>query len=88
MTLTKSQLIKEICKREKKKSSVSIGNVREIISILEDICAEWHIEDGTQLGLNNFLPFPFEALDYPLYASVYKKFCNLKCTKTKKKKAK
>lgn len=31
--MTKAELIKEICKREGKRSQVSIGNVREIISI-------------------------------------------------------
>jgi hypothetical protein len=34
------KLVSEIAKREKKKSQVSIGNIRETISVLMDILAE------------------------------------------------
>jgi hypothetical protein len=38
--MTKAALIKEIAKREGKKSQVTIGNIREIIRIIEDIEVE------------------------------------------------
>lgn len=44
--MTKNQLVKEICRREGKKSQVAIGNVREIISILEDMFQEDIFSEG------------------------------------------
>lgn len=40
------KLIKEICKREGKKSQVTIGNVREVIRHFADIQAEYYATDG------------------------------------------
>ncbi|MFO0452655.1 MAG: hypothetical protein ACK52I_29040 [Pseudomonadota bacterium] len=34
------KLIKEICKREGKKSQVAIGDVREVLAVMMDIWAE------------------------------------------------
>ena len=72
--MTKAKLIREICLREGKKSQVKIGDVREILSILEDICVEWHLNEGTHIGSSGFLPYAMEALDGPLYPSISKKF--------------
>lgn len=42
--MTKKELIKLICKREKGKSNVSIGDVREILKIIAQLQAEYIIE--------------------------------------------
>lgn len=48
--MTKAQLIKEISKREGKKAQVSIGNIREIVSILEQMIAEDLFNRGMPVG--------------------------------------
>jgi hypothetical protein len=40
VNVTKAQLIKYICNKEGKKHQASIGDIREIISIIEDLIAE------------------------------------------------
>ena len=44
MINTRAALVKEICKREGKKSQVAIGNVREIVAVIETIMAEEVVE--------------------------------------------
>lgn len=46
--MTIKELVSEICKREKGKSNVKVGDVREIISIISDMCFEadgYHVEE-------------------------------------------
>lgn len=48
-----NKLIKEICKREAKKSQVSVGNVREVLKHTLDILSEesgLHLEFWSALG--------------------------------------
>lgn len=51
---TLRKLASEIAKREGKKVQVSIGNVREILSVLVNLNAEFEHENG---------PFPFSPID-------------------------
>lgn len=45
------KLIKEICKREGKKTQTQIGNVREVVSVLSDVLVEGLIDaDPNKLG--------------------------------------
>ena len=45
------KLIKEICKREGKKTQTQIGNVREVVSVLSEILVEGLIDkDPTNIG--------------------------------------
>jgi hypothetical protein len=42
MSKTLTNLCSEIAKNEKKKKSVSIGNVREVMRVFADLCAKDH----------------------------------------------
>lgn len=77
--MTKAQLIKEICKREGKKSNVKIGDVREIISILSDIILEEILSGKAFAYINSVTEFLLEDADRK-YRSKIKK------DKTKKRK--
>lgn len=62
--MNKNQVVKEICKREGKKSQVAIGNVREIVSVIEDIQAE----HAFSIGVRTVDPrggFPFDMAIRP-----------------------
>jgi hypothetical protein len=73
--MTKAKLIKEIMRREGKKSQVSIGNVREIISILEDICAEYYSDTITNAGYVK--TYPLQGIEDALVSGVSKKFLKI-----------
>jgi hypothetical protein len=72
--MTKAQLIKEIFRREAGKSSVTIGNVREIICIIEDICAEYHFFFNDVVDADSVIAV---ALDEPLRPGVKAKMKKL-----------
>lgn len=81
--MTKAQLIKAICKRESKKVSVSVGNVREILAIIEDLCAEHCVEHGFTDQTVSI--YGLELIDFALEDSIKKKFNKLMARKRKKK---
>lgn len=49
------KLIREICKREGKKSQVSIGNVREVLRVLTDVLTDEHNDGFRELNNEFFL---------------------------------
>lgn len=50
--MTIKELVSELCKREKGKSNVSVGDVRELISHLSDMIFEFGPEVARAIYLN------------------------------------
>jgi hypothetical protein len=52
-----------IAKREGKKVQVSIGNIREVLRVLRDICAEERAEFGISETMTEFHEAVFKRVD-------------------------
>lgn len=61
--MTLNKLVKEIAKRENKKVSVSVGNIREIVSIICDLEAEAIAEGITDGPVNLILEKSLTRVD-------------------------
>jgi hypothetical protein len=74
--VTRDQLCSEIAKRENKKVSVPIGNIREVLRILLDLQVEWQIDPDAVIS------------DSPLFILTEEADKLLKAKEKKKKKVK